>query len=83
MLGTLEPPLRLCVSHRAPDHVRCFLVPPPNGSSTMQAPSPFLSDTEYNNLWSSLQQNENHVCTRQVRGCKQGRGGEGGGPARW
>ena len=60
--GKLEP-LSLCLAPAGPSSVRCLLLP----SSAMQAGDRFLSDGEYNTMWSSLQQQENHVCTRQVR----------------
>lgn len=59
------------LQHRgaSPSSLRCFLVPH-RASGAMQGGSsspPRLSDKDYRCLWDSLQHQENHVCTRQVR----------------
>ncbi len=62
-LACLQP-----VAHGVADLVRCVLVP-----SHAMARSQHFSDSEYHNLWGSLQAGENHVCTRQARGGAGGR----------
>lgn len=58
-----------CLQPTAPgvtDLVRCVLVPAPPMARS------HFSDSEYHNLWGSLQAGESHVCSRQAR---QGGGG--------
>ncbi len=81
-LAKLEGPLRLCISQRCSipcsSSVRVFLLPSRQALSTTMTG---LTDQEYRGVWNSLQGQENHVCTRQVRASWGPGAGTGSTPA--